>query len=62
MTAALTQGDGVEIREFGTLRVKQCSTYKGRNPRTGEAVEVEPVHVNLIYRVVPQTTNPFGIA
>jgi integration host factor subunit beta len=32
----------VEIRGFGSFKVKSYKGYQGRNPRTGEVVEVKP--------------------
>jgi integration host factor subunit beta len=40
ITDALEQGDRVELRGFGAFSVKTRSARTGRNPRTGEAVEV----------------------
>ncbi len=42
MKEALERGERVEIRGFGSFRVKSYRSYKGRNPRTGETVEVPP--------------------
>ncbi|MDY6910727.1 MAG: HU family DNA-binding protein [Thermodesulfobacteriota bacterium] len=42
MEKALIQGDRVEIRGFGSFKVKQYGGYKGRNPKTGELIEVNP--------------------
>ncbi|QCQ21948.1 HU family DNA-binding protein [Desulfoglaeba alkanexedens] len=42
MEKALIQGDRVEIRGFGSFKVKQYDGYKGRNPKTGELIEVNP--------------------
>ena len=39
---ALKQGDRVEIRGFGSFKLKDYGGYIGRNPKTGEVVEVEP--------------------
>ena len=39
---ALRQGDRVEIRGFGSFKLKDYGGYIGRNPKTGEVVEVEP--------------------
>ena len=36
----LTRGDHIEIRGFGTFKVRHRKARTGRNPRTGEAVEV----------------------
>jgi integration host factor subunit beta len=38
---ALAKGDRVELRGFGAFSVKARDARTGRNPRTGEAVEVE---------------------
>lgn len=41
MTEALVRGDRVELRNFGAFTVKEREARTGRNPRTGESVEVE---------------------
>ncbi len=38
---ALTLGDRVEIRGFGSFKVKSYRSYTGRNPKTGEVIQVE---------------------
>ncbi|MEO0981335.1 MAG: integration host factor subunit beta [Pseudomonadota bacterium] len=40
IASALARGDRVELRGFGAFSVRQRDARKGRNPRTGEAVEV----------------------
>ncbi|MBO1080923.1 integration host factor subunit beta [Roseomonas haemaphysalidis] len=40
ISAALARGDRVELRGFGAFSAKQRDPRTGRNPRTGEAVEV----------------------
>lgn len=40
MTEALREGDGIEIRGFGSFTVRPYKPYNGRNPRTGEPVPV----------------------
>ena len=40
ITAALARGDRVELRGFGAFSVKERGERLGRNPRTGEAVDV----------------------
>ncbi|RYH01883.1 integration host factor subunit beta [Salipiger sp. IMCC34102] len=45
ITEALVRGDRVELRGFGAFSVKKRDGRIGRNPRTGEAVEVEEKHV-----------------
>lgn len=42
MTDALVQGDGIEIRGFGSFTVRTYKAYEGRNPRTGAVVHVPP--------------------
>jgi nucleoid DNA-binding protein len=39
---ALANGHHIEIRGFGTFRVKDRKSRIARNPRTGEAVPVPP--------------------
>ena len=39
---SLLEGGRVEIRGFGSFKVKEYGSYAGRNPRTGEKVAVEP--------------------
>ena len=45
ITGAMAQGDRVELRGFGAFSVKKRDARVGRNPRTGEAVNVEEKHV-----------------
>lgn len=40
MADALARGDRIEIRGFGSFVSKHYPAYEGRNPRTGEVVEV----------------------
>lgn len=42
MKESLLEGGRVEIRGFGSFKVKEYGSYAGRNPRTGEKVSVEP--------------------
>lgn len=42
MTAAMARGDRIEIRGIGSFVVKNYGSYVGRNPRTGEPVQVGP--------------------
>ncbi len=37
---ALSKGDNIEIRGFGTFKVRKRKTRMARNPRTGDPVEV----------------------
>ncbi|MYA97621.1 MAG: integration host factor subunit beta [Nitrospinae bacterium] len=43
--SALSQGDKVELRGFGSFRVRSRNSRDGRNPRTGEAVAIPPKNV-----------------
>jgi len=40
MSEALARGDRVEIRGLCSFCVKEYESYKGRNPKTGESVQV----------------------
>ena len=42
MTDALTRGDSIEIRGFGSFVVKEYESYTGRNPKTGELITERP--------------------
>ena len=42
---AMSRGERVELRGFGAFSVKQRQARQGRNPRTGETVQVEEKHV-----------------
>ncbi len=41
ISGALVGGDRVELRGFGAFSVKHRDARTGRNPRTGETVQVE---------------------
>ena len=45
ITEALASGYRVELRGFGAFSVKKRDARIGRNPRTGEAVDVDEKHV-----------------
>jgi integration host factor subunit beta len=42
MTDSLVKGNRVEIRGFGSFKVKDYKGYQGRKPRTGEIIKVKP--------------------
>lgn len=42
MTEALASGNNIEIRGFGSFVVKDYGSYYGRNPKTGEKIQVSP--------------------
>lgn len=39
---ALTDGEGVEVRGFGSFVVREYRPYTGRNPKSGEKIPVGP--------------------
>ncbi|CUH75740.1 Integration host factor subunit beta [Tritonibacter multivorans] len=45
VTDAMARGDRVELRGFGAFSVKKRDARVGRNPRTGDTVQVEEKHV-----------------
>ncbi len=42
MEDALKRGERIEIRGFGSFEIRYYKAYEGRNPRTGDPVEVQP--------------------
>lgn len=42
---ALARGDKVELRGFGSFRVRSRESRDGRNPRTGDTVQIPPKKV-----------------
>ena len=40
VTAALAEGDKVQLTGFGTFEVREKAAREGRNPRTGAAISV----------------------
>ena len=45
ITAALARGDRVELRGFGAFSGKRRDARIGRNPRTGDSVQVAEKHI-----------------
>ena len=45
MTDALKKDDRIEIRGFGSFVNRTYESYQGRNPKTGEVVQVPPKRV-----------------
>lgn len=37
---SLNAGEKIELRGFGSFRVRERNSRKGRNPKTGEAVDI----------------------
>jgi integration host factor subunit beta len=42
---ALHRGDKIELRGFGSFRLRRREPRKGRNPKTGDKVDVPPKRV-----------------
>ncbi len=45
VTEALAKGDKVELRGFGSFRIRQRRARRGRNPKTGTSLNVPPKRV-----------------
>jgi integration host factor subunit beta len=41
-TEAMSKGERIEVRGFGSFAVRDYENYRGRNPKTGEIIEVKP--------------------
>ncbi len=42
MVEALKRGESIEIRGFGSFRIRSYKPYTGRNPKTNQSVAVPP--------------------
>jgi integration host factor subunit beta len=40
IVGSLNKGEKIELRGFGSFRVRERDARKGRNPKTGEAVNI----------------------
>ncbi len=40
IVASLNKGEKIELRGFGSFRVRQRNARKGRNPKTGDSVDI----------------------
>ena len=45
ITEALAKGDKVELRGFGSFRIRRRRARGGRNPKTGTRIDVPPKRV-----------------
>ncbi len=45
MSDSLSRGEKVEIRGFGSFKIKQRDGRQGRNPKSGENIYIEPKKV-----------------
>lgn len=60
---ALQSGDKVEIRGFGSFRTRQRNARIGRNPKTGEKVDVPAKRVPFFKpsKELRDSVNPSGV-
>ena len=60
--SALKDGDKIEIRGFGSFRTRQRKPRIGRNPKTGEKVDVPAKRVPFFKpsKELRDTVNPDG--
>ncbi len=42
MAGFMVKGEKIEIRGFGSFSIRKYDGYAGRNPKTGETIEVVP--------------------
>jgi integration host factor subunit beta len=42
LVQSIHRGEKIELRGFGTFQVREYKSYVGRNPRSGQVVEVKP--------------------
>lgn len=42
MMEAMERGDDIEIRGFGSFKVKEYKPYVGRNPKSGQQISIKP--------------------
>lgn len=42
LSEAMISGDRIEIRGFGSFVINEYKSYTGRNPKTGESIDVKP--------------------
>ena len=42
LTEAMKKGERIEVRGFGSFAIRDYGNYTGRNPKTGEIIEVKP--------------------
>lgn len=49
MEAALKEGDSIMLKGFGTFKVKETKARTGRNPKTGEAMQI-PAKKKVVFK------------
>lgn len=42
MEQSLIGGERIELRGFGSFEIRDYDAYSGRNPKTGEVIQVKP--------------------
>ncbi len=60
MTEALERGERIEIRGFGSFRVKVREAREGRNPKTGEDVHI-PAMRKAFFQVGQELKDRVGL-
>lgn len=62
MKESLQKGQRIEIRGFGSFMIRHYGGYKGRNPKTGEIVEVPPKRLPFfkVGKELKEMVNTFG--
>ena len=62
IVGALKSGDKIEVRGFGSFRTRQRKARTGRNPKTGDKVEVPPKRVPFFKpsKELRDAVNPSG--
>ena len=48
ITEALSEGDKVELRGFGSFRIRKRNPREGRNPKTGDTVQIPAKRVPFL--------------
>ena len=62
MREALERGERIEVRGFGSFMVRNYGGHNGRNPKTGEIVDVPPKRLPIfkVGKQLKQIVNNFG--
>ena len=54
ITKALGKGDSVSLIGFGTFKVAERKARKGRNPQTGEEIDIAASNPTIKSEIVPR--------
>ena len=59
ITKALAEGDKVQVTDFGTFEVRERAARTGKNPRTGETIQIAASKVPAFKagKVLKETVN-----